>query len=511
MAPILQAGPVSVRYENGFLRYLTLNEAEVVRMIYFAVRDRDWRTARVTFSNELIDQHTDSFRVSYHWQTDDLGIQMAGRVAITGASDGTISFDFQGMALNGFLKNRVGICVLHPLEGVTGQSCQVDTPGGERVESHFPDYISPRQPLLNIQRLHWQLASGHRLQLQFAGEVFEMEDQRNWTDASFKTYSTPLALPFPATMQPGDAVQQRVVFSLESNGPLNRNVAVQAPNAPTEQVATTQLPRIGLGQRADGQTMTEWEAARLRELPLSHLRADVLLTTPDWQSRLTNALTDADMINVPLELALFFGGDPADDLAALLRFIGDNRKGVGSILVFEATTLVTTDALLQVVISPLRLAWPNALIGGGADGSFADFNRNPFDYKQVDFVTYAVTPQVHAFDELTLLENIDGQPPTVRTARHLTGGKPVHISPITLMPRYNTVAQSVGERLSPPIDPRQASDFVADWTRLSLLALTGAGVASVTYYETHGPRGLVDDDTVFPVYAFSAQPATQVS
>ena len=31
------------------------------------------------------------------------------------------------------------------------------------------------------------------------GDVFEMEDQRNWTDASFKTYCTPLRQPFPAT------------------------------------------------------------------------------------------------------------------------------------------------------------------------------------------------------------------------------------------------------------------------------------------------------------------------
>ena len=31
----------------------------------------------------------------------------------------------------------------------------------------------------------------------FDGDIFEMEDQRNWTDASYKIYSTPLRLPFP--------------------------------------------------------------------------------------------------------------------------------------------------------------------------------------------------------------------------------------------------------------------------------------------------------------------------
>ena len=161
---------------------------------------------------------------------------------------------------------------------------------------------------------------------------------------------------------------------------------------------------------------------------------------------------------------------------------------------------LTSDALLNQVGTPLRTAWPNALIGGGTDGFFADVNRNPFDYNQVDFVVYSITPQVHAFDDLTLLDNIEGQLPTVRTAQHLTGGKPVHISPITLLPRYITAAQSATERLSPPVDSRQTIDFCAEWTRKSLDVLTQAGAASITYYETHGPRGLVDGNVVLPVY-----------
>ncbi len=40
------------------------------------------------------------------------------------------------------------------------------------------------------------------------GEVFEMEDQRNWTDASFKTYCRPLALPIPYRLEPSTPVRQ---------------------------------------------------------------------------------------------------------------------------------------------------------------------------------------------------------------------------------------------------------------------------------------------------------------
>lgn len=514
MTHFLLAGPVSVRYEAGFLRHLTLAGAEVVRMIYFAIRDHNWQTAQLTITNERIDQTANSFQIQYDWQTADLGIQMAGRVMIQGEADGMVSVDFYGKATNRFARNRIGICVLHPLDGVTGQPCRIESPDGQQLSGWFPDDISPHQPFLDIQTLRWQPASGPVLQLDFLGDVFETEDQRNWTDASFKTYSTPLTVPFPVVLSPGETVQQRVVFRISTDelvsdepSPAPRQRPESTDNVPH---AAPVKPRLGLGQRADKQPLSESEASQLRKLPLSHLRADVLLTTANWQTGLANAIADVRALNVSLELALFFGDHPVRDLTALQQFMASHGNAVGpdtvspdgvsSILVFDSRTLMTTDVLLNQVVAPLRTAWPNALIGGGTDGFFADVNRNPFDYSQVDFLVYSITPQVHAFDDLTLLENIAGQGPTVRTTRHLTGGKPVHISPVTLLPRYVTAAQSAAERLSPPVDSRQATDFCAEWTRRSLDALTRAGVASVTYYETHGPRGLVDGELVFPVY-----------
>ena len=38
--------------------------------------------------------------------------------------------------------------------------------------------------------------------IRFEGEVFEMEDQRNWTDASFKTYAHHSPVPTPNKSQP---------------------------------------------------------------------------------------------------------------------------------------------------------------------------------------------------------------------------------------------------------------------------------------------------------------------
>ena len=50
------------------------------------------------------------------------------------------------------------------------------------------------------------------MRFDFEGDLFEMEDQRNWTDGSFKTYSTPLALLLAEGGEPGQAIRQRVMM-----------------------------------------------------------------------------------------------------------------------------------------------------------------------------------------------------------------------------------------------------------------------------------------------------------
>ena len=73
-----------------------------------------------------------------------------------------------------------------------------------------------------------------------------MEDQRNWTDASYKTYSTPLRLPYPVEIQEGDRVWQRV--TIEARG---GEAAVPATGGPVRVAVDPSrgrtIPPIGLG------------------------------------------------------------------------------------------------------------------------------------------------------------------------------------------------------------------------------------------------------------------------
>ena len=506
MPHFLQAGPLKVCYSTGFLRYFSLGDTEILHMIYVAIRDRNWLTASIVISDEVIEQQADSFQIHYNWAVDDLGIQLIGRVAIQGNADGTVAVDFYGKALNNFQKNRIGLCILHPLDGVLGQPIEITSPDGKKTNGHFPAYINPNQPFLNIRTLRWKPTSGSTWQLDCSGDVFETEDQRNWTDASFKTYSTPSSLPIPVAVSVGDEYRQRVIFSLSKQdiaGTIGGNEARELAEISRIKNETKPThPRIGVGQRTDGPPLTLVEAALLKKLNLSHLRADVSFSLPNWQGLLTNAIADAKRLTIPLELAVFFGKEPAIELGKLQHVLQDQSMTVDSIILFDEAMLTTSDSVLQALVPVLRAEWPSVSIGGGTDDNFSVLNGNRFDFELVDFVVYSINPQVHAVDDLTLLENIAGQSETVLSARHLSGGKPIHISPVTLRPRYTTVAGAATERLTAHTDVRQTTDFGADWTRQSLNALANAGVESITYYQSHGPVGLVNGDTVYPLFMF---------
>ena len=122
----------------------------------------------------------------------------------------------------------------------------------------------------------------------------------------------------------------------------------------------------------------------------------------------------------------------------------------------------------------------------------------------MDLVSYSVTPQVHAFDDASLVENLEGQRATVESAREFIGDRRLAVSPVTLRPRLSPNGEGpapvpVPGELPSQVDPRQMSLFGAAWTVGSLGNLADAGVYSVTYYETTGWRGVMETDLGSPL------------
>ena len=87
---------------------------------------------------------------------------------------------------------------------------------GRKKNLKFPLLISPRQPFTDIRKMKWE-KHGNKFSLDFSGDVFETEDQRNWTDASFKTYCTPLGIPYPVKLKSGEKIIQKVVLRVDGD------------------------------------------------------------------------------------------------------------------------------------------------------------------------------------------------------------------------------------------------------------------------------------------------------
>ena len=269
--------------------------------------------------------------------------------------------------------------------------------------------------------------------------------------------------------------------------------------SPTSEPAYA-FPQIGYS-RAVEQTLTDEAVAQLRALLFDHYRVEVRLSE-SWQETLKRALHEVAALNTSLELVVFFGDDAAGQTEELLSALSSDDK-VSSLLVLHERSKTTPKALIEEVYPRLKQALPTLKVGYGTDAYFAELNRNRPATNAYDFVSYSINPQVHASDTRSLIENLAAQADTVRTARAFAPGKEVHVSPVTLKPRFNPNATGESSSFSADalpsnVDPRQASELLAAWTLLSLRYLADAD--RVTLYETVGMRGLMPDGATHPLF-----------
>ena len=516
----LRAGKLTMFFEQDALRHVCYGEREVLRRVYVAVRDRNWGTIPAQLSDLTIETELEAFRIRFMATCDQGDIAFRWRGAITGEADSTLTFAMEGEALSEFWCNRIGFCVLHPIAECAGQPCVLTHTDGSHEQSTFPREIAPHQPFYDLRAITHEVAPGVLAEIVFGGDVFETEDQRNWSDASFKTYCTPLARPFPVLVKVGERVEQQIRvgliqkhgispqstqrsqsfydFSAFSAHSAVKKVCIGLTDGPWRR-----LPEIGVGQAAHGQTLSAREVERLRALRLAHLRADLYPAGTGFPEALRHAAEEAAVLGVKLELALHLADAPEEELRARQALLREAQARTARYLILRRGELCTRARWVALAREILGDAIP---IGAGADSNFTELNREPPELADLDFVFYAANPQVHASDALSLVENLAGLGETVRSARALAAGKPVVVSPVTLKARFNVVATGPEPEPAPgtlpkPVDPRQMSLFGAGWTLGSLKHLAKEGAVSVTYYETTGWRGVIETEAGSPLPA----------
>lgn len=518
----LNAGSLTILFEQdrGLVRYLRLGDHEVIRCIYAAVRDRNWNTIEPEVTNIQIDRQESSFRLTFDARCKNEEIDFSWKGTITGDSKGTLVFDFEGTAGSTFQKNRIGICVLHPILECAGKPCSVQKDNGSIQQSSFPSHIAPHQPFKGIRSVSYEPIPGVKTEVRFTGDVFEMEDQRNWTDASFKTYSTPLEIPFPVEMRQGTKIHQTVTVTVSL--PERKIFPVLLGRGAQLSISTTPVlgkPRIGLGMASHGQPLSSREIERLKALNLSHLRVDVHLGTSEWIGRFRQAIEDSSKVGASLHIALFVTDDGKAELDRFTREFESLRPNVSLWMIFHVSKPSTPNEWIELAKQKLSSLSPNVLLAGGTNAFFAELNRNRLPPDSQALPCYSINPQVHAIDSTTLIENLAAQTHTIETSQQFAP-RSVVISPITLKPNFNPNATDDDKprfpgKLPPFVDARQMSLFGASWTLGSIARLAVSGkVHSLTYFETTGWTGVMETElgspalesfqsvpgSVFPVY-----------
>ncbi len=497
---ILYAGPVCLLYENGFIRRIRYQGTEVVRMIYFALRDHNWNTLNHDIENELIENDGDRFRIAYDCSHIEEGTPvMDWKVTIAGEPDGTIVFDITGKTLRDFRKNRAGFCLLHPLD-VAGVSCEIEHDDGSASTNVFPVDIAPEDPFRNIRSMTWK-AGPDSFSVLFEGDSFETEDQRNWGDASFKTFCTPLDKPFPVELKKGATVQQRITF--KSVGPLEASAADDEVITLRLTGSRTTMPSFGIGASTQEEALSDDARLLIKTLRLGHYRIDLHPSSDRFSSEFSREYENAYSLGIPLEVVLHLTDNFAEELEAFSIICQQNKVRLKKVLLLRDGALITTEDIIEA-LGPLREAFPRVQFGGGTNYNFTEINRNRFEAGKLDYIGFSMDPQEHASDDLTILENAGTLEYMVASARSIYGQRPVHLSPLTLRRRFNPYATNPADVVideARKTDVRQKEALGALWTFGALCSLAKANTAAVTLYQTVGNQGIIGTDgKPYPVY-----------
>ncbi len=496
---LLCSGNITARFENGFLRYIKVGDEEVLRMINFAVRDANWGTIPQQVQNEHLEYTASGFELGYECICQEGEIDFRWRCKISGLNN-SLGFEIEGEAHSVFDANRIGFFVLHPIDTYAGRSIKIVHPDSSNDQGEFPKHIAPHQLFKNIRRM--EMETDHALiQLYFEGEIFETEDQRNWLDASYKTYCTPLELPFPITKKVGDKVCQKIKMTVEPKSSFSPSIGTSTL-ALQETGKASPLPKLGL--EANLLELTAWSCNKLKELRLSFLRVELRVNLPDWKSDFESRMNQAEKLLLPVELVIFTPPN-INFLKKRLATIDWQRTEIRNVLLLEGGAKATSRELMVKTLPVIREVFGNIPVGSGTDYYFAQINRKNPPAALLDFYSFSANPQVHAFDDLTIFENTQTFEYVVKSAQRLSGGKPLHISPITLKPRSNPDATrkiSPEEQEKKRLDHRHNQPFNALWTLAVLKQLAQAGIAQATFFQTVGKEGVLDENKkeIFPVY-----------
>jgi hypothetical protein len=502
----LTAGPLTAELENGQLRYVAFKGVEALRGIAFLVRDQNWGTYTPRIDSMWVKEEAGNFTVEYRAVCADANQRLRYAARIIGSNDGGLVFDAVATPDTNFVTNRAGFVVLHPA-WLAGQKLKVTHVDDREEETRFPERISPSQPVFDIRALSHEAAPGLWATCRMEGDTFEMEDQRNWTDASYKTYVRPLALPWMYTLAKGSRHEQSVRLSLTGGGAAGGAGLSGAIALELGQDLSLRVPELGVALPHD-----EIEAASAAIDALRVLKPRFLVCHADMRDsaalseferiRQAGEATGAKMV---IEVVVPDEADARASLEPVATAAKRARLEIDAVVVSSAADLKSWQPgakrpekpTVEDIAAAAREVFPGVRLGGGMLSTFTELNRKRPKAALFDFITHTTCSIVHASDDRSVMETLETLPAIIESTRAMIGEKPYRIGPSAIAARMNPYSKGVLDNPTnrrvclTNYDPRQRGLFNAAWTLGYLAACAYGGVTSVAIGALVGPLGFV--------------------
>jgi hypothetical protein len=503
----LAAGDLSVELQDGNLRTLRFRGHEVLRAIGFLVRDKDWGTCSATIADLVAVETPLGFSVTYNARfTAPSGANLDCAIAISGTAK-TIAFSARCVSDADFETARAGFVVLHPIVGVAGEPVEVRHGDGSIERSHWPNRIEPWQPFKDIAAITHQVALGIAAKTVFDGDIFEMEDQRNWTDGSYKTYVRPLALPWPYLVAKNEPFSQTIVVEIQAED--DAASAAGASDVITLRLAPTGLrfPDIGVGLRPECLAQELATLETLRTIGALHLICHFDPGAGHGLAALRGyaQIAEKSGLKVTLELAVPCRQPLDEEMAGFAALVREAGLTLDTLFVCPSVDRQSTPPgspwpecpPLEEVYAAARAAFAGVRLGGGMMSYFTELNRKRVPADPIDYVSHCTNPIVHAADDLSVMQTFEALRHVVNSTRAIYGDKPYRIGPSTIAMRQNpygstTKDNPAGRRIAMAnVDPRHNGQFGAAWTLAYAATVASAGLEVLTLSTLAGPFGLI--------------------
>jgi hypothetical protein len=491
-------GQLSFTLEEGALRHIRVGSIEIIRCIAFLVRDRDWGTLTPRLSLLSSESTDTSFSLHLEAEFETPTATLDVSIFVEALQD-KLTMRAEGIPNGIFETNRAGFTVLHPAT-LAGRPVSVEHSDSSIEASTFPFLIDPWQPFKDIKAIT-HFADGLAVDCTFTGDTFEMEDQRQWGDASYKTYVRPLALPWPYTLSRSQPLTQSVSISW------NRTNKRQPKNSDPCVLDEALFPETAI-------LLTPKDAVRLIKHPadIRQVSPQRLLCNVDTT---TGAITEnfeayaklqAVMPHFVYDLELICGFEDPPELELVQVRAAMDAAGFKpeSVMLCPAVDRISTppgsDWPKCPPLEEIHCASANTFVdlirGGGMVTFFPELNRKRPPLEKLDFVSHSLCPIVHASDDLSVMETLEVIPHIIRSARAIIGDAEYRIGPSTIAMRHNPYGQrtfpnpDLSRLCMADNDPRHGAAFGAAYVIGLATALADSGVTVWTPSELYGPRGL---------------------